>query len=1467
MRSEKTAQMKTAIVGVATQLPSGDSTGDDLDYRSFWRFLADGGQAHQPLSPSLFSSSEFGVLQDKLSLPVRGAFLKKHDALDAAAFGISARDARVMPFTTRRLIELSFDALSDSGIDYRKRKIGCFMSGISNFEVSGALSTEGSFASIPSAPANRISYVLGITGPSVQLDTACNSSLTALHLAILAMEAGDCTAALVGAAQINREVAEWKNYCLSGVLSSSGITKPFDAGADGFGRGEGAAVVVLKPLEHALRDNDPIYSVILGSAINSTGSLMPLSVPSGLAQKDCIQTAYARAGRHPTDADFAELHITGTSVGDPIEANAAGEIFARKEYLDVGTVKGNLGHLEVAAFLVSLLKACLILEKKTIPPTVNLSTPSPAIDWARHRLHVPTEPKPLSCRSPSGLSIVSLSGAGIGGSTGHVVVESAPTRVVTTTGSTADFLVTVVAGGLSPRAVSQICESIRNADFSNIADMRACATTLSRRARQLPWRTYFVLPIHPHTEILPATLVPTSPPPLVLIFSGQGPQNVEMGRALFSSFPVFRATIVELDDVYRRVVGESLLETTGLFVSPSTLPAVSLSQTGWPVTVTVAAIAMLQMALFDLLVSTGITPSSFAGHSAGETAILYTSGAGPKAMALEIAIARGQSMTATESENLGMASLACGADVAKEIISQLATTDGTLEISCFNSPSSVALSGSARHLREAVALAQSRGIFAQRIRTMVPGHSSYMDKIKDDYLARMIDIFSRYPGPHVPHFPVFSTCTGETLVDEFSPAYFWDNCRKPVLFSQAISSILAFYDVDSHSNPVFLEISCHPVLSSSITQHGVAEKYVLCPMRRSTQGQGGDEAGLFTETLAQTVLLGYNLCDFSGLYGPSDYWSPSIDHPWVYRSIPSPEVHFFDVQSTSAVNGLLSTSISINEHTHPRLAQHVINGEPILPATGFIEILLEAGANFFWDVEFLSFFSLSGRNSAPMILERSGCEWSLKSMNTGPVGSTTKDHARGLMDSSLPAKSAKSLDLESLWDRLPKLEMEGFYQSIQPFATFGPAYRRVVRCHGSPTEVIAQIRCPSPEESSAKYRLDPVALDACLHIMLHPAISKQHGAGSMYLPSKLGRFVYHGRGSSTRDWFSHMRRRAWYPDSKSYDVVIADELGDVICEFHDLLVWRLSAQPAIVRRRLDLIFQPVALPTTIVNFETTYSHRDRQHDEDTLYAILDSLALKMITKSLDQKITVGGDVSRQRYFEFARGALQGKAVKTHDTLSDSEMRNKYPAHFEVTARMHEVHRTVFQSSKTAVNVLYTDDLMSRFYSRDSQTSTVYPEAVKSFSSILDSIRSGGKQAIDILEVGAGTGLLTKYLVEVLQKKPELLAEYTVTDASYALAADLARTIQYSKIIPKIYDLTKDTSHQGFLPESYDVIVGLHVLHAVPDISSCLSSLKRLLVPGGYLLVIEIDGESWGEKVGSVWFDCVFGSFSELGSQK
>ncbi|CAK5267713.1 unnamed protein product [Mycena citricolor] len=1458
---------KIAIIGIGAQISSGSFSEQDLDYRTFWDFLLAGGESYQPITPDLFEYSGFPVL-DKIQFPAAGAFLKNPSGLDTLEFGISARDARAMPFTARRLMEMSFEALADSGIDYRRRRVGCYMSGVSDFEVQGPPDWDGSFASVPSALPNRISYAFDLTGPSLEVDTACSSSLTALHLAAQAIAGGDCEAALVGAAQINRGPTEWENYVRGGVLSRDGTTKPFDAAADGFGRGEGAIVVVLKSLEDALRDHDHIYSVVTGSAINSTGSHMPLNVPSGIAQQQCIEEAYQRAGRSVLDADYAELHITGTSAGDPIEANTAGEIFAQKDQLVVGSAKGNVGHLESAAFLVSLLKSSLILEHKLIPPTVNFRTPSSAISWDRFSIHVPVVPTPLQSKDGSGHSVISISSAGIGGSTGHVILESPPPRTDLCTatlcneGNTSS--VTFIVGGLSPRAATLISQtlvsSLADADLSSL---RRSAVTLARRARQMPWRLSFTLP---KATLPQPTLVPAASPPIVFIFSGQGPQHIEMARSLFAEFPLFRKTVLQLDDVFTREMGYSLIESTGLFADIQ-IPGsarTKLSPDAWPVTITVASIAMLQIALFDLLSSVGVRPAYIAGHSAGETAALYASGAGPKEMAFEIALARGLAMSVTESQDRGMASLACTKDAAARIIGSISPG---LEISCLNSTTGVAISGLSADLDEAVRVAQGESVFAQRIRTMVPGHSSFMDPIKADYLARMDSIFERYPGSHVPRIPVYSTCTGERIVREFTAEYFWNNCRNPVLFDSAIGNILR--DVPA---PVFVEMSCHPVLSSSILTHGIPDNTIVCPMRRASKSKPGpNEHLVFTGTLASLALMGLNSIDLSALYGESDYKPAFAKHPLVNRPIlPLKVLPFYDLGARGAGPGeghLLDPANKsiINEKTHPLLAQHVVSGQPILPATAYLELILEAGANVLWDIEFTSMYSLS-ETSAPLSLDRSDSKWVLRS---------TRDHARGMMDESIRSAPPDELDVDEIWSRLPAIDIDGFYESIAANVQFGPAYRRVTRFHGSPSEVIAEIRVPTTENVdvqgwSNQYRLHPILLDACIHILLHPAISKEfpdHG-GDMYLPAKLRRFVlYPGVQSETGSWTSHIRRCSWAPDWKSYDIVILDQTGHVICQFDELVVQRLATtRPGEELKRFDLVRQPCSLVVNDNNESVLYHDLPPDDEGMMVYGLLDDLAVGLMKRSLSNgSLVIGQDISRKRYLDYAREYAQ-RQVGTcvlQKTLSE-RTRERFAPYFEVTFRLADVHETVFESPQRAIDELYSDDLMARLYSRETQSSRVYDVLPGSLAAILSTIEQQGRRSIKILEVGAGTGLLTRFVVEALKQFPHLLCEYTVSDASFGLASELAQKLDHPNLVPRAYDLTLPPTSQGLTTESFDIVLALHVLHAVPHTKTCLSALETLLIPGGYLLAVEIDGRAWGSetKPGCAWFDCVFGSFPE-----
>ncbi|KAJ7757228.1 thiolase-like protein [Mycena maculata] len=1121
-----------AIVGLAAQLPSGLLSSTDFDYSSFWDFLMTSGKAYEPLEDVL---PDFVRASTQVKLPAQGSFLKNVASFDNISLGISTKDARMTPYCARRLLDLSFQALLDSGIDSRRRNIGCFMSGNrpGHMNAPGALEkgidAEGSFSGTPYSMANRISYALDLTGPSLQLDTACSSSLTALHLAATAIRQGDCEAALVGAAQINRELSEWTTYVQGGILAADGMSRPLDAEAAGFGRGEAAVVVVLKPLKDALRDHDHIYSVVLGSAIKATGSQMPLYVPNGAVLEECIQRAYERSGLSPSYADYVELHATGTSVGDPIEANVAGRLFVKDKPEDgpivLGAVKGNIGHLEVAAFLAALVKACLIFEHGMILPSVNFSQPARTINWEAFDVTVPVQPIPLGCRSSLGRSIISISSFGIGGSMGHIVVQAPPAPIPATAEVVTSAPILFLVGGLSSRVVDDISHGVLELAADNPKILRNCAVTLSRRARQLPWRKIFTIPPSLSPTADAATIIPREPFRLAYVFSGQGPQHLEMGRQLFAEYPVFRNTILELDDVYRRVTGASLIESTGLF-APSASPTITLPDLGWPTILAASSVAMVQIALCDLLKSVRIVPDMVVGHSAGETAAVYASGAGPKAMAIEIAIARGEAMTCTESKEVGMVSLGCSAPRAGELIASVTANDtGVLEVSCFNALDSVSVSGTATLLDKLVDLAKQKDIFAQRIRTMLPAHSSFMDGIKSNYLAKMNDIFARYPGSHVPKIPVYSTCRADQFVDAFTPSYFWDNCRKPVLFSKAVSDSLS-------ASPIFLEVACHPVLASFILAWGVVDSRVLCTMRRPSgkmrPSVSSNESTLFLTTLGRLSLLGSNSLDLSGLYGASACKSKLVEHPLAPRTIPSPKILSSEgnIRMMEGRGPLSSANLRMNKVTHPTLAEHVINGEPIFPTTGFIEMLLESGATSLREVELVSILSLAATVPLEVSLQRLKTAWSI----TTGVGSREREHARGFMETSTPMEPPVAMDVEAIFKRLPMLDSDGFYSSLQPLAVYGPHFQRIVRCHGGPSEVIAEIEGLRADELADAYLLHPAIMDACIHITFHPDVSKQYSKDIIYLPSAIEHFIFYRPGkNSAGNWFSHITLRQWTP--------------------------------------------------------------------------------------------------------------------------------------------------------------------------------------------------------------------------------------------------------------------------------------------------------------------------------------------------
>ena len=431
-----TAPRGYAMLGYAVRFPGA------ADADEFWKLLSDGRDASSVVPADRWDADEFFDPDPDAPgkmVTCRAGFVDDVAGFDASFFGVSTREAQFMDPQHRLMLETTWSAVEHAGIApsaLAGTQTGVFM-GLSTHEFAGMLIRLCSLEDIDfysgtgisaAAGAGRISYRLGLQGPAVIVDTACSSSLVALHQACQALEAGDCDLALVGGVNVILTPIPMINFSRARMLAPDGRCKTFDAAADGYVRGEGCGVVVLKRMNDAMRDGDPIRAVVRGSAVNQDGASGGLTVPNGVAQQRVIAEALRRAGVDPGEVDYLEAHGTGTSLGDPIEVQAAGAVFGEgrdpNRPLLIGSVKTNIGHLEAAAGIAGLIKVALALEHEVLPKHLHFSHPSPYIPWDRLPVRVLDEatPWPRSGRPRT----AGVSSFGFSGTNAHVLLEEAP---------------------------------------------------------------------------------------------------------------------------------------------------------------------------------------------------------------------------------------------------------------------------------------------------------------------------------------------------------------------------------------------------------------------------------------------------------------------------------------------------------------------------------------------------------------------------------------------------------------------------------------------------------------------------------------------------------------------------------------------------------------------------------------------------------------------------------------------------------------------------------------------------------------------------------------------------------------------------------------------------------------------------------------------------------------------------------
>ncbi len=958
-----------AIIGIGCRFPGGVD-----DCESFWKLLVEGREGVCDVPADRWNVERFYDPEPGLhgkSIAKRGGFVDGIDRFDPRFFGISPREAAHIDPQQRLLLETAWEAIEDAGmvLDFENgTDIGVF-AGISHNDYQGiqhtptdrtGISAHTPTGSAHSIAANRISYCLNLSGPSIAVDTACSSALTAVHLACEHILAGRCRSAMAGGVTVMINPDGFIGFSQAGMLSPEGKCKAFDASANGFVRGEGAGMVLMKRLSDALADGDPIHAVILGTAINQDGHTNGISLPSPEAQARLVRDACVDAGVAPSQIGFVEAHGTGTAVGDPIEAHALAEALCvdrpAGEPLLIGSVKTNLGHLETASGIAGLVKAALALKHKQIPASLHFETPNPNIDFEALKLRIPVSLEPVPVNG--GRRIAGVNSFGFGGANAHVVLGEPPlpsnSRADVQTERDRAWPVMISARSEAALKVSagQLVNWIEHHSNRNGSTPLLPDLTYMLGARRNHHSHRFTITSGSMEEVVgeltafangeattKARIAFTPrrehPARIGFVLSGQGTQAPGMGADLMLHEPVFRIMVEACEEAMKPWARFSLLEEIGRAEADSRMQRTEISQ---------PAIFAIQMGLVALWKSWGVEPSAIMGHSVGEVAAACTAGILTLEQAARIIVLRGRCMDDHTPEDGGMLAVGMSPEAAAAVI---ARHDRTVSIAAFNGPQSLTLAGRKASLEAIAAELEAEEIFARFLKVSHPFHHAMMQP-SADALGEALDGLSPSPGS----LPFFSTVTGGLLAGEACDAGHWARgVRLPVQFAAAVGSV-ADSGVD-----VWLEVGAHPALVRSLQEclaGQTAKPTILASMRRDREQES------LVETAMDLHLAGVVL-DFKAI-SPSRRFLTLPSYAWDKNRWWSECPETRDGRLAAGGRGILDvrlpratpTWIARLDGRHMAfLKDHCVENLTIFPAAGFVEMALEAGSQLFEGAAFV----------------------------------------------------------------------------------------------------------------------------------------------------------------------------------------------------------------------------------------------------------------------------------------------------------------------------------------------------------------------------------------------------------------------------------------------------------------------------------------------------------------------------------
>lgn len=1166
-----------AIVGIGCHTP-GQVNGPE----QFWDFLVSGTNGVTEVPKDRWDVDEYYDPNPNKTGKIKnnkGGFIEGIDLFDNEFFKVFPKEAERIDPQQRLLLQTTFESIEDAGDKLESLKntnTSVFMSTFTNDYWDIQVGQESRYDISPHTPmgssltaiANRISYFYNLKGPSVSIDTACSGSLVSVHLACQSIWDGSSDAAFAGGVNIIINPESSLMMSKGNFLSPDGACKAFDDRANGYVRSEGVGVVYLKKLDQALADGNKVYGIIRSTVCNSDGYTSEgFTVPSEGSQTKMLSDAYSLADIDTDRLQYIEAHGTGTPVGDPIETKSFSNVFAtqsRKNPLMIGSVKTNIGHLEGAAGVAGLIKLALSIKKKQIPGNLHFENINPKIDLEGWKLKVISETSEWPEQADGSPRVGGVNSFGAGGTNAHLVLEEYISQEEPHQASPEENLYSFHTSAMTENALKDLLTAYKSYIGESSHTLRDICYNIGKHRSDLKYRISIagadkddiIAKIDAYLEgnVLAGVVVDEvdmPPQKLAFVFTGQGPQWFAMGQELIATEPLFKSIIREIEGHFKKVAGWSLLEEMNKDEANSQVHDTRIAQ---------PAIMAIQIALVELWKKHGVTPSGVVGHSIGEVAAAYTSGALTLEQAVQVIYHRSRGQHAATGKGK-MLAISIAQEEAEKVIQDVSDV---VSIGAVNGPEMIVLSGDEEPLKKISREMESKDIFNKFLRVAVPFHSHHMEPLKDELISSLKDL-----QPQKATLDLYSTVTGKKedgshLLSE----YWYNNVRKPVYFTNALNKML------DDGYDLFIEIGPHPALSGG-AEELFKKKQIEASIFPSIKRKEPEKLR-FLQTLGAIHAKGFEL-DWESIYPQSNSIIDLPKYPWELKSFWfEPSVHkakrterkphpMISGYTQSGVNNTtLSFDVLLDRHVEPFIDDHRVDDVIIFPATGHLEISTAAAKHafndhfgFLEDINFENalFLPEEGEMYEVKIEVYSDEEkyWILSRDTSNPDAEWIK-HSSGKMNTLGDQFVSRKVNLAEIQERVnDRLPVQPMYLELKKSGLhYGPAFKLIKNLWMVKDEILSKVDLhESIEYGVSEYNLHPSVLDACLHTIFAAKMSDDDEERGIYLPIHIDRYKFHSKPKSATV-YSYIKVAEASSDYLKGDFWIINEDGSLVAEIQGL---------------------------------------------------------------------------------------------------------------------------------------------------------------------------------------------------------------------------------------------------------------------------------------------------------------------------